>query len=235
MASVIIDLIPPNDMRDLIEVDVLESSLGQAGPYIVIDTITEIGVYPEYVDQVTTENATSDTNWFMVHWKDVNNVVSQESTPVQGGTIVSEIMASLDDINAQLDGSVIRAKPGNTALIQISVARIIRGYLSRVISLTDLTAWSTPAVTPEIIREIAGKLIASQLYINRAARSTTNIDAGNLGQKLYDDAIALLQQILAGNILIDEVTVVDDTSSLTALDFFPLDATDRSFTRSMEL
>lgn len=146
---------------------------------------------------------------------------------------MAEILASLDDINANLpsDGDVatVVADEENTGLLQISVARVVRGYLSRVIDNATLLAWTTPENTPEIIKEVAAKLIASQLYFNKVAKTTPLIDKTHFSQKLYDEAIAILQQIIVGDILIEGV-VFEGTESMSTLDFFPIDATDRAFT-----
>lgn len=230
MPSVVLDLRPPRDMRELVELIILESGVGSAGPYHIIETVTDIGVYPDYIKQYVTDLAEAEADYFMVQWRDDKGALSETSIPVQGGTNPSEIMASLDDVNANLDGSVVKAATSDIDLIQISVARIIRGYLSRVITLTTLHSWSTPAATPEIIREVAGKLIAAQLYITRSSRSELEMTDQHYAQRLYDAAMEILNQIIAGDIKIDDITLVDDTASLTTLDFWPVDSTDRAFT-----
>lgn len=146
----------------------------------------------------------------------------------------TEILASLEDIQANLPESLVIADHDNTNLIQISVARIVRGYLSRVIDNGVLLSWTEPADTPELIREAASKLIAAQLYFNRTATATTSIEERSFAQKLYDEAIAILQAIITGAEILPDI-VVTDTSSISELDFFPIDDTDRAFTMGMEL
>lgn len=146
---------------------------------------------------------------------------------------MAEILASLDDINANLpsDSEVptVVATDDNTALIQISVARIVRGCLSRVLDPITLASWGTPETTPDTIREIAGKLIASQLYFNKTAEQSTVIEDNSFAQRRYDEAIALLNQIIAGTIVIPNIPVIS-TEGLTLDDGFPIDDTDRAFT-----
>lgn len=146
----------------------------------------------------------------------------------------TEILATIEDIQANLPESLVVADHDNTNLIQISVARIIRGYLSRTIDSSVLLAWNTPAGTPELIREIAGKLIASQLYFNRTAQATTSIEERSFAQKLYDEAIALLEAIVLGTEILPDI-IVTDLAGMDDLDFFPIDDTDRAFTMGMEL
>lgn len=145
-----------------------------------------------------------------------------------------EILANLDDINQFLDQTVAEATNENTSLIQVGVARVIRGNLYPVIDQVILQGWRTPNNTPEIIRELAGMFIAAQHYYNEWSKTNNIIDDDSYPQRLYDRAIALLRQILSGEIIIPDVPI-QSTGNLTADDFFPVDDTDRAFTRSMEL
>jgi hypothetical protein len=153
---------------------------------------------------------------------------------------MAEILASIDDVNANLpseENVVIEATDLNTSLIQISVARIVRGNLSRVIAVETLSSWVNPDVTPEIIREIASKLIASQLYFSESAKSSLNIDPDSFAQKLYDEAMLLINGIVAGTIAVEGEggVITDDTASMGELDFWPIDDTGRAFSMGMEL
>lgn len=145
-----------------------------------------------------------------------------------------QILASIDDINANLPSDdtlpTVVADEDNTGLLQISVARVVRGYLSRVIDNITIQSWLNPETTPEIIREIAGKLIASSLFFNQESKTSLEITKDSFAQKRYDEAIALLNQIITGEIIIDGVTT-SGTSDMSDLDYFPVDDTDRAFTR----
>jgi len=149
-----------------------------------------------------------------------------------------EILASIDDINAELpsedDSPVIEATEENSDLIQVSVARVVRGYLSPVVDGVTLMSWDEPDATPDPVREAAAKFIASQLDFNYAARSSLTIEVRNFAQLLYDQAMAMLNGIIAGTILLGP-TVPTTTASLDIEDGFPIDDTDRAFTMSMEL
>ena len=144
-------------------------------------------------------------------------------------------LASIDDINAYLPPpTVVEADDVNVAKLQISVQRVIRGYLSRILSTATMAGWEDPESTPDIIREIAGMLVASQLFINQASASTWEINDDNYAQRLYDRAIALLNEIISGQILIPDIIPIG-TESMTELDFFPEDDTDRAFSMGMKL
>src|SRR4051794_33232194 len=131
---------------------------------------------------------------------------------------MAEILASLDDIKANLDENVADATDENTELLQISISRIVRGYLSGIVDNVTLQGWRTPEITPEIIREAAAKLIAAQHYFNEISKTSPIIDADSYAQKLYDEAMAILQKIVDGVIVIPDIVVVTDYS-LSDLDF----------------
>ncbi len=175
----------------------------------------------------STENATSSFNWFTDD--DSNRIYTD---PIQDAP--SEILASVDDINANLDGVVASANLNNTAALQISVARIIRANLAQAIGTDIIFGWVDPTTTPEIIREIAAKMIAGMHYMEEVSRSGQIIPVDHYGAIVYQQGMDLMKQIINGEILITGI-VSTSNDSYTEEDFFPIDATDRAFTRAMEL
>lgn len=233
--DVTLRFIPP-DETDLAALCIFESATGDA-PFIQIDRTIDIGAYPDWINQFTTTNATDKNDWFSIAWEDSSGNVGDLSAPVQGGTDKSAIMASLSDINAHLpndvDVKVVVANPQNTAILQISVARSIRGYLSRVIDNATLLSWTSPEATPDTIREIAARLIAAQLYFNKNAEQSLTIEDNSFAQKKYDEAIAMLQQIIDGSIDLPTITI--ENEGLTLLDAWPIDNTNRAFSMDLQL
>lgn len=84
MASVALEFaLPPQP--DLVKVYVLESSAAE-GPFTVIDTISEVGTYPDYIDNYTTDQAADENNWFSIMWEDAKGAQGDLSQPMQGNT-----------------------------------------------------------------------------------------------------------------------------------------------------
>jgi hypothetical protein len=56
--------------------------------------VTEVGSYPTYINNYTTDQATSTTAWFAIQWVDSKGAMSPVSAPVQGGmsTLAGEIV-----------------------------------------------------------------------------------------------------------------------------------------------
>jgi hypothetical protein len=187
----------------------------------------------------TTENGTLVNGWYQIQFLDVSGNIA--ITEPRQNVIATEIMASLDDINANLDGDIVVATADNTKYIQVSVARVIRAYLSRIIDNTIIYAWTTPDLTPDPIRESAAKLIAAQLYMEKMSRSTTEIPATHYAQILYNQVFSsnpimpgIMNQIITGDIPLPNI-VTTPIEGLTTSDFFPIDATDRAFTMGLKL
>jgi hypothetical protein len=234
------ELEPRYDGTQWTKVQISESN-AEDGAWTLIDT-QQIDVPvtdpsdPQPVSFTTTQ-ATLDAGmgWYRITiLDDAGN--SKDYEPIFNPA-TTEIMATLDDINGNLDGEVIEATADNSNLAQVSVSRVVRGYLSAVVDTTTLMSWQTPETTPDIVREIAAKLIAAHVYFALAARQSYDIGNFNYAQRLYDQAMAMLQGIIDGTISIDGGdnggTVI--TVGLTTDDFFPVDDTDRAFTVGMVL
>jgi hypothetical protein len=236
------DLLPRFDDVAWSQLEIYEAAT-EDGPWTdLIDTqpIVPVELNPADPEPISfsTSNGTAVSLWYQVRFLDANGGFF-DTTPIQN-VPANEIMATLDDVNANLDGEVIEATPDNTDLVQVSVARVIRAYLGRMVDQPTLMSWTTPETTPEIIREIAAKLIASQVYFNEGARTSLLLDQNSFAQRKYDEAMALLNGIIEGTyVILDEdgnpIVGVTPVDIITTEDFFPIDATDRAFTMSMEL
>jgi len=236
------DLMPRFDGKPWTQIMIYEAATA-AGPWTdLIDTlnITPTASDPSNPEPIsfTTEKGTIQGGWYMCRFSDADND-SYDTEPLQNSP-PNEIMCTLDDINGNLDGVIIEATPDNSDLVQVSVARVVRGYLSRIIDPVSLASWVTPDVTPDIIREIAAKLCASQIYYNEISRTSIEVTNNNYAQRKYDEAMALLQEVINGSIVLYDPStglpiVVSPADSLGTEDFFPVDSTDRAFTLSMNL
>jgi len=228
---------PRYDGKPWTTININEAS-SAAGPWALIDTITidPVSVDPSDPEPIsfTTEKASLVNGWYKVNFADATGE-NYDTDPIHN-IPANEIMATLDDVNAHLDGEVIEATPDNTDLIQVSVARMIRGFLSGLFDATTLMSWATPSTTPDTIREIASMLIAARVYFNEAARTSVIIDDQNFAQRLYDQAMDMLQKIVDGDIVIID-TGGGQAPSLNMQDgdFNPVDDTDRAFTMGMVL
>lgn len=136
--------------------------------------------------------------------------------------------ASIEDVNANLDESKVLITEDDDEPEQDSAERIIRGYLSGYVEPLEIASWVTPGNTPELIREVAGKLVAAFRY--RKLYSEDVNEVSPYAQQLYDEAIGMLNSIKAGSLSIISLTddeIVDvQSAGLTQDMYYPRDKQD---------
>lgn len=141
--------------------------------------------------------------------------------------MAEEILASLDDINTWLPDDKAKMEDSEDDLLQIDIARYVRSLLSGYFSPATLSSWDSPVDTPEQIRGIAGRLIASKYY---AKLYSEDIPEGSVyAQGLYDEANMIIDGIRNGTIVVldanDTPVALTTEVSLTSGDFLPNDST----------
>lgn len=107
MASVRLDFIPPTQ-DDLIELRIYEA-FDKEGPFNMIETVTAIGEYPNYLSTYTTTNATAVDNWFAIDWFDDKDGHLGISDPIQGNTqlLLGEIVSRVQTRDATINENII--------------------------------------------------------------------------------------------------------------------------------
>lgn len=135
------------------------------------------------------------------------------------------MLASLDDVNTHLPPDKFSATDGNPEIefYQVDVERAIKGYLSSVYTAATLSTWVSPATTPGYIRAVAGRLIAAFYYAKKVSEDLPDWDR-TYPQRLYDEAMRMLDEIRDGSVILIEVPEVPGTALST--DFFFPRATD---------
>jgi hypothetical protein len=136
------------------------------------------------------------------------------------------VLAKLEDIQKFMPDHKVEVNNANTAQWQIEATRIIKSKLSGTFTALVLHSWASPDSTPSIIRSIAGELVAAYLY--RALYSEDETAVPAYAQTLYNEAIALLNEIRDGvTIVLDDNDVpIGDvtTTTMGTGDFYPDDS-----------
>ena len=115
MASIPLTFVPP-DMENLVSMKIWEGAAVD-GPFSNIETVNAIGSYPTYIDNYTTNLASSATDWFALTWVDNKGAETELTQAIQGGveTLVSEITQrclqrmprlSLQVVTQEVEGSI---------------------------------------------------------------------------------------------------------------------------------
>lgn len=109
---------------------------------------------------------------------------------------MAEVLASLSDINAHLPSNVQIDNSVDDSL-QVDALRLIRGQLVTIFTPAVLVSWDKPDDTPELIRSIAGRLIASKYYARLVSGETGDAEPP-YSISLYQQAVGILADIRAG-------------------------------------
>lgn len=137
---------------------------------------------------------------------------------------MSELLASLNDINAHLPPNVQISNDVDDSL-QVDALRLIRGQLVSIFTPMVLNSWTTPDTTPELIRSVAGRLIASKYYANLLSGQVPD-EMAAFAVSLYNEAIGILTDIKSGVELVvgtdGNVLPQDTIGSDPALDMNPV-------------
>lgn len=152
--------------------------------------------------------------------------------------MASEILASLNDINTHLPYDKSRMLDSDDDELQTDAARYIRSLLAGFFSATTLASWTTPDDTPELIRGIAGRIIAAKYYATLYSEDISAISG--YAQNLYNEANKIIDAIRTGTMVVldtdDNPIALETSTSLDTTDFWPNDETDGPyFTMGMSL
>jgi len=142
-------------------------------------------------------------------------------------------LATNDDIQVHLPSDkILVTNITDLASLQTDAERIIKGYLAGTFAPTTLAGWNDPTASiaspnyvPVLIRAVAGRFIAAFAY--RRYYSEDSLDDPQYAQRKYDEAMSMLNQIISGELVLNDVTEVVNTGShMTSLDFYPNDTAD---------
>lgn len=142
--------------------------------------------------------------------------------------------ASNSDIEAwfSVNGDKIDINDANSSKAKIEADRLIRGMLAGVFTALTMSGWTTPETTPEQIRGISGRLCAA--YIYRGIYSEEQEAVPEYAQTLYNEAIAMLNDIKTGNLVVVDPGVNPVEGNTGILSFWPDDTTTPKFTMDQE-
>src|SRR5436305_6653619 len=110
------------------------------------------------------------------------------------------MFASKTDIQAWLRSDRIIIDDANSQKPNVEANGIIVGRLAGFFSQLVITSWADPDTTPELIRGIAGRLAAAFLYQSYYSEESTDVLA--YAQWLYNNAVLMLDQIIAGDLIV---------------------------------
>lgn len=107
MTSVFLEFVPP--MREgFVKLHIYESA-SLTDPLTLIETVEDIGTYPNYISSYSTDQATSRDDYFAIQWEDDKEVLTDVSTRVKGRTetLPGQVMDRVRQRDSTLDAGVV--------------------------------------------------------------------------------------------------------------------------------
>lgn len=101
------DFTPP-DIEDLASLNIYESPVA-TGPWTLIEQVTAVGTYPDYISEYTTQLATLPDGWYAIEWMDSKGATTGLSNAIIFGTetLVGRVLARVMERDATLDRRVV--------------------------------------------------------------------------------------------------------------------------------
>jgi len=106
MASVYLRFVPP-DVDDLVQMNIYEG-VDPTSSFHLIESVTDIGTYPEYIDNYTTSVAENTSDYFSIEFIDNKDASTGLSAPVKGDLTlaVAEIQQRVMERDSTIDDRI---------------------------------------------------------------------------------------------------------------------------------
>ena len=214
MASVPLKFNPPEE-EGLVAL-LIEEGPSDVGPFVQIEEVLNVGTYPDYIAEYTTDDAVSAVNWFRIRWRDDKGAHTPYTSPMQGGT--TTLVAKVKDRVKQRDPSLV------DAVVYQEVEAIVAEYFgvedpydpTLTASYKVLNGLTYLALARSYIFRLiqAGDLESAQLglvkFTNSKGQGTVDIDAlidlANVNLGINTSRILQMEDIVR---TVDFVTVME--------------------------
>jgi hypothetical protein len=160
MAKVALRFVLPED-ENIIRLHIWEGATAD-GEFNEIDSTTQVGTSPHYIDQFTTNNAISETDWFAIQFEDADGIFSDLSAPIKGDTttLVGELVKRVMLRDASLDENLVLQEAEAT--------------VSWIYRVDDPYSIDINTVSPLWLNELANLSLVSVMYLNLTQSSSTS-------------------------------------------------------------
>lgn len=219
MASVRLNFRPPTD-TGIDKLHIYEAA-AKEGPFGIIETVEEVGTYPDYITEYSTQLATDAENWFAIEWESTKGVLSGMSAPMQGGTenLVSEITDRVILRDNGLNENVV-AQEAEAVVEEFFPDRLVREVMSneatyRQISGMVLLTWARAALLTSFSSSSGAGWTAGLVSLKPA--SSTARDFRAIGE-ILKQANVILNRSYSVVMLMEEIEVADGVKTLQGID-----------------
>lgn len=167
--SVPFKFVPP-EQENLVKLHIFEA-VAANGPYNEIEVVTAVGTYPDYIDNYTTNLATSATDWFSLQWEDDKGALGEMSAPVKGGedTLVGLVVDRARERDRSLDIRILTQE----------AEAAIEGYYGTTVNVYD------PALaigaSYRVLNGLTYLTMARSYIVSQALNASGNVESATMG------------------------------------------------------
>ena len=106
MAQIRLKFIPP-DEEGITALNVYESAAKES-PFTLVETTTEVGTYPNWINEYVATAITNPSWWFSITWV-IDGVETDLSSPIKGGTdtLVEQIVNRVRERDSSLNERIV--------------------------------------------------------------------------------------------------------------------------------
>jgi hypothetical protein len=172
MVAVPLAFLPPSD-PDIVTLLIFEGT-SLTGSFTQIDSTSNIGAYPNYINRYVTQNAISPDDFFAIQWVDSEGATSEMSAPIQGGTVT-------------LVGDIVqRVLARDSSLNELVVVSEAEDVISFCYNVTDPYSIDYTTVNRLWLNSLAILTLCGVLYVQAVINSAigSSYSAGIINQSV---------------------------------------------------
>lgn len=150
MASVHLSFIPP-DRAGFILLRILEAP-DLTTPMTLIETVTDVGTFPNYITSYSTDDAAASDNYFAIQWEDDKGVRTPVTARIKGGTqtlvgkiversLQRDLSLNEDVVRQEAEGAIESYYGTGTDPYEIDVASVSYAQTNGLVYLTMARAY----------------------------------------------------------------------------------------------
>lgn len=159
MATVPLKFLAPQD--DNIAALRIYEAPSKDGSFVMIERVTAVGTYPNYIDEYETTLATNANDWFAIAWEDAGGALGDMSIPVQGGT------------NTLVQLLVDRVKLRDASLDERVVAQEAEAAISKFFNVMNPFDIDPATVSPKVMSGLTMLTLARAMLTRLFTTATT--------------------------------------------------------------
>jgi len=188
MASVALKFLAPDD-PDITRLYIYESDTLD-GLFSPIEVVDDIGDFPNYIREYTTNLANDENNWFSIQWEDTKGAKSDPSIAVQGrtDTLIGEIVQSMQLLDPNI---------GDNAAAMIARATAEKYFGRSVVAIDPETVSSSKLYGLALFSLASYHMVATSLRSGTAQKwvaGLVSMDSGSSSSQASVDPKALFNE-----------------------------------------